>query len=363
MDPVTHTLCGLALARAGGDRHGPLATPTLVIAANLPDIDIVGSPIGRAWYLLHHRGITHSLVGLAGLSVALAGGMWLIGRRRADPPRLRALWGLAAVGLLSHLVLDGLNVYGVRPLLPFSDAKVYGDVAAIVDPWMWLALATACVLGGAPPKPDLRRELPWWAFAALATVALLSNGRTPPALALLWTPAMIAALIARRRGLPAVPGRRRLAARAAIGAMALYLIALGGLDRLADGQARARVAERAGAPVTASATHPGFGVPWRLRSVVATERALTLVEVDLLSGTTALGPTLARNLADPALPALAETYEHRAWRSFARLPFVARTLSGHLVLGDGRYSLRDERSAARPEAEWCNLVVPLPPAE
>ena len=42
MDPITHTMAGAVMARAGLDRGGtlPLAATTLVLAANAPDIDI-----------------------------------------------------------------------------------------------------------------------------------------------------------------------------------------------------------------------------------------------------------------------------------------------------------------------------------
>jgi len=59
MDNLTHTFCGLALARTGLDRHGPRATAALVVGANLPDADAVSLLFGLDAYLVHHRGITH----------------------------------------------------------------------------------------------------------------------------------------------------------------------------------------------------------------------------------------------------------------------------------------------------------------
>ena len=41
MDPLTHTLTGLALSRAGLNRLTAHATPILLVAANAPDLDIV----------------------------------------------------------------------------------------------------------------------------------------------------------------------------------------------------------------------------------------------------------------------------------------------------------------------------------
>ena len=39
MEPVTHALFGLTLARAGLGRRTRLGTAALVIGANLPDVD------------------------------------------------------------------------------------------------------------------------------------------------------------------------------------------------------------------------------------------------------------------------------------------------------------------------------------
>jgi inner membrane protein len=84
----------------------------------------------------------------------LAGGMVLLdrGRRRfrrwstAPTPSPRALLLLAAVSVLSHPILDSLNTYGVRWLMPFSGRWFYGDALFIVDPWLWLTLGTGVLL-------------------------------------------------------------------------------------------------------------------------------------------------------------------------------------------------------------------------
>ena len=41
MDNLTHTLYGLALARTGLHRTTPRATLTLLVGANLPDVDFI----------------------------------------------------------------------------------------------------------------------------------------------------------------------------------------------------------------------------------------------------------------------------------------------------------------------------------
>ncbi|HXU09913.1 MAG TPA: metal-dependent hydrolase, partial [Blastocatellia bacterium] len=66
MDNLTHTLLGLSIAKAGLERATPLATTTLVISSNLPDVDVLGRLRGGTLgYLEYHRGFTHGFVGLA----------------------------------------------------------------------------------------------------------------------------------------------------------------------------------------------------------------------------------------------------------------------------------------------------------
>ena len=48
---------------------------------------------------------------------------------------------LSLVAILSHPLLDALNTYGVRWLMPFSDEWFYGDTLFIVDPWILLVLS------------------------------------------------------------------------------------------------------------------------------------------------------------------------------------------------------------------------------
>lgn len=149
MDPICHTLVGAALARTGLERRTPLATSTLLIGANLPDIDVVSYAWGPLAALDFRRGWTHGVLALAVLPVLLAGGMllwdrWRRRRHPARPPaRGRQLLLLAALAIATHPVLDTLNTYGVRWLMPFSDRWFYGDGLFIVDVWVWLVLAVA----------------------------------------------------------------------------------------------------------------------------------------------------------------------------------------------------------------------------
>src|SRR5438067_1047899 len=147
MDNLTHTLVGAALAETGLKRLTPWATATLLIGANLPDLDIISGLFGPLNYLEHHRGLTHSLVGFPILAVLLAAGTF--GCSRFFPPRANSgerparfglLLGLSLLAMTTHPLLDYTNSYGWRPFLPWSNRWYYGDLAFVIDPWIWAML-------------------------------------------------------------------------------------------------------------------------------------------------------------------------------------------------------------------------------
>ena len=60
---------GATISKAGAERTTPLATATLVAAANAPDIDIFAYSHGEYFALSFRRGITHGLPALLVLLV------------------------------------------------------------------------------------------------------------------------------------------------------------------------------------------------------------------------------------------------------------------------------------------------------
>ena len=153
MDNVCHTLVGAACARAGLTRPTRLAATTSMIAANLPDVDVLVF-LTDVPSVAFRRGWTHGVLAQALLPAVLAGVMLAIARK--VPPRAGRAAAAAApgpllvlsyVGVLSHVFLDYLNNYGVRLLMPFSDRWFYGDAVFIVDPWLWILFGTAVALG------------------------------------------------------------------------------------------------------------------------------------------------------------------------------------------------------------------------
>ncbi|HEV2113160.1 MAG TPA: metal-dependent hydrolase [Terriglobales bacterium] len=162
MEPITHLLTGGCLGRLGFNRKTALATATMVIAAEVPDVDIVLAFRDRVIAFAHHRGFTHTLLGVpfdAALALGLIFLYWRVwGHKRVivregDSPKpwQQPRWGLlylfACIAALSHILLDFTNNYGVRPFSPFDPKWYSWDIVFIYEPLIWAAL----VIGLAAP--------------------------------------------------------------------------------------------------------------------------------------------------------------------------------------------------------------------
>jgi inner membrane protein len=195
VDNLTHTLVGAALGEAGLKRRTGLGMATLMIAANLPDIDVLAIPFGHG--LTFRRGWTHGPIALIVLPVLLtlavvAWDRWQDRRGTRPPSRLPVRpWQvllLAAVGVLSHPFFDWLNTYGIRLLMPFSHEWFYGDAVFIIDPWIWLALGLGVYFSrrrgrAAAPQPSRPARLVLGAVAVYIAM-MIAGSRSAERLAL-----------------------------------------------------------------------------------------------------------------------------------------------------------------------------------
>lgn len=187
MDNVCHTLVGAAMAHAGLKRLTPYATGTLMLAANIPDVDVLVFATGES-PVSFRRGWTHGVIGQALLPIGLTLAVmaWARWRGAAGPkPRPVYLLALSYLALYSHLFLDFLNNYGVRLLAPVEWRWFYGDAVFIIDPWLWLVLGAGVWLAR-------RRHTPQPAGFALSAatgyvlVMLMAAGITREAVILEW---------------------------------------------------------------------------------------------------------------------------------------------------------------------------------
>jgi inner membrane protein len=171
------------MGRAGLNRKTALATATLTLAAEAPDLDVFASLKGPVFGFAHHRGFTHSFLGTFIVAAVVVGFLHLVWRLRGSKPQnkygLAPRWGLlylyACVAGFSHILLDFSNNYGVRPFWPFSEKWYSWDIVFIVEPVLLVLLLAGLLLPGffnlINEEIGARRKGPKGRFAA--TVALM----------------------------------------------------------------------------------------------------------------------------------------------------------------------------------------------
>lgn len=140
MDTITHTLLGAAIGKTIlGKRIGRKAIFYGALVSNLPDIDVLGILfLSDSQQLLFHRGITHSFFFVILVSMLLG---WIFKRWLSNSNINWMNWTLLFfITLLSHLVLDSLNCYGLGLFEPFSNERISFNTIFVADPFYTLPL-------------------------------------------------------------------------------------------------------------------------------------------------------------------------------------------------------------------------------
>jgi inner membrane protein len=177
MDLVTHALTGAAISRVGLDRTTSYATATLVTAAVLPDIDALYWFRGSLAAFEHHRGFTHTLLGMPLMAAAALAIIWLwlrvrTARPTATAPRWRLLYLYALLGIASHLWLDLTLSYGLRPFAPFSYRWHSLDLNLVIEPNITLVLVVGLLASWLMP---LLRSYPSGECGLISTIVRWSR--------------------------------------------------------------------------------------------------------------------------------------------------------------------------------------------
>ena len=366
MDNVTHTLVGIALGKTRLGEVSPLARPALIFAANAPDLDLVAQWFGgRSAYLVHHRGVTHSVMGvLVGTVVLAAAFGWIEGvlaRRRGIGRRVNwGGWGLAMFcALVTQPIFDWFNTYGIRPWLPFDHTWYYGDLASIVDPWLWLLIGGGACLAGARS---------WWGSGFFGLIGiggflliLFSNrfgatGSVAPIL-IVWTVGVLGLTAARWSGW----GRKRpnQVIAGATMASAVYLGFLGWSGSHAWGRFHEQFVGQfeAGETLRRHMQSPEPANPFAWTLIGGTEQAVYKQRVSMF-GEAGVVARYAKNLDDPAVREALETPKGKAWAYFARYPIaevVHASPAKEVLLLDARYPVDP------PRRNWCRMKIDLSP--
>jgi inner membrane protein len=312
MDNLTHTMVGAALGQAGLKKYSGLGMATLMISANIPDVDV----FSFLWTepLAFRRGWTHGPLGLLILPAVLTGVMvgWdrlqgRLGKRPAArlPVRVVPLFLLACAGALTHPFLDWLNTYGIRFLMPFSHEWFYGDALFIIDPWIWLALGGGLWLSRRWEK----RSRPNAARPAVITLA----------------------------------------------AVTIYVALMIGGSRVANEAATQQIVERGAGPVERLMAGPVPLNPFQRDFIADRGDAY-------LTGTLTFTPrpeveidpdVIPQQAHHPLVAAASESQEFRDFLYWARFPFfwIEEEAGGHRVF------VADVRFARRGRADWASRSV------
>jgi membrane-bound metal-dependent hydrolase YbcI (DUF457 family) len=259
VDNVTHAFVGAAMAECALPTDALSRTRAVfmcvgVVAANAPDLDlfysgIIEEPLG---YLLHHRGHSHTLPGLAALGILIWSGL------RIAPQLWRAVRGaesramlLIAAALIGHLLMDTANGYGTHLFYPLSSRWVYGDAVFVLEPWLWAIFGVTLAL-------NANRR--WRALPALLSIFLIGGlayvGLLPPSVLAVMLGVVTAAAV----GVRAWDRKQR--AMTALLATAAIFIVMAGFSRVVKAEARRAVAGLEPAEIVDTVADANPGVPW-----------------------------------------------------------------------------------------------------
>ena len=327
MDNLTHTLFALTLARTPLRRAGAGTTATLVIASNVPDIDVLSAVGGTAAYLRWHRGPTHGLLGIVGLGALVGASVWILqraSRRSADHQAaapLHLLLAIGIIGALGHVLMDLPTSYGTRLLSPFAWSWFAADWVPIVDIYLLALLAAGLAFGSRSDEARRRNA------------------------------ALVLALMAANYGLRAAAHRQALLdVPRAFGPLLPPSCDPAVSDRLAiDRWPRSRATTSVDQPgrrcLVQTVALPTFTSPFQWRVVAELADAYEIGDVDLFDARFRVPPQQAEvlwrttvrlpNAWTPAVWTAATTDVGRRFLGFARLP-AARSL----VAPDGTTTVR-----------------------
>jgi inner membrane protein len=176
MDSLTHIAIGACLGEVfAGKKLGKKALLWGALAQSIPDIDFLAAAwSGTTENLLAHRGFTHSFLFAAIITplLAIAAERW----HRPHNIPLRKWIYFFGTQVLVHLLIDGMNVYGVGWFEPFSHARVSYNWIYVADPFfsLWPGISFILLL---LLRRKNHRRLFWARFAlVMSSIYLLYCG-------------------------------------------------------------------------------------------------------------------------------------------------------------------------------------------
>lgn len=294
MDNLALTLLGVALALGRLGRGLPRRTAIVVgvVAANLPDADLVLFLVrGQTEFVFRHATVTHSVFALLALPLLVAGAARLVSKAG-----FVSLWLLAGAAVAGHLALDATGAWGIAPLAPLSAVRV----------GLGWTYSTDFVIWGLLTLP-------------------------------LWAP--------RVAGVPA-----DRVATMALAAVVLWVGTLGGLHGLALGRAR-DAAQAAGVPASDVQVFASPFLPVFWNGLARDEDHVVQLRVSLI-GESRVESVHPRNLRHAAVEAVLATDVGARWLAWARVPVAEVVCLKDASDTPGRVAVRlSDRRFADPWVE------------
>jgi inner membrane protein len=145
MDSLTHIVLGATVGElVAGKKLGKKSWLAGAFLQTIPDFDfIAGLWCSPAEDLLAHRGFTHSFFFIALLAPLFS---WGIIRTRWGSQASLACWlSLTVIELLTHILLDGFNVYGTAWFEPFTHVRISFDTLFVADPFFTIPVLVGIV--------------------------------------------------------------------------------------------------------------------------------------------------------------------------------------------------------------------------
>jgi inner membrane protein len=317
VEPFTHAITSLALARAGGGRLPRFGTAMLIVSGVAPDLDYASYFGGASAFMQFHRTALHSVAGSALMACAIAGAFRALDRKL--PPKKKspnqtfvplgfgAAFTVCAVGAAGHMLLDLASGVGVQLLWPFRVHWTSWDLINDLDLWALLLLVVGLLLpllfGLVNEEVGVRKKSPGGSRAAIVTLGLLAA---------------------------------YLAARANLHNRAVDMI----LSR-----------EYHGRVALSAAAFPVSSAPFQWRGIAVTDNTAEEVDVPLGPGQE-MDPersvTVFKPEDSPALDAGEKTTDARKFLLYSKVPFakVERVEAGYRVeVHDLRFADDDEEPA------------------
>lgn len=289
MEPVTHALTSLALARAGREHLPRYGTAMLIVAGVAPDLDFAAYFGQPAAFLKFHRAALHSFVGVFVLCCCIAAAFYFGDRRAArnsteegQPPGFLAALAVCIIGAGMHVLMDVASGIGVRLWWPFRGGWVAWDLLANFDVFVLALLVVGLLL------PHFTR--------------------------------MVSEEIGEES--PSVPGR--VAALVTLSLLALYVGGRGFLHSRAVDLLLSR--DYHGEPPQRAGAFPSPSNPLEWRGVVATPSTLEEIDISMLAGAP-FDPDQAvahyKPEDSPAISVAQNTDDAKLFLRYARFPLAS----------------------------------------